>query len=145
VWAGGAQEIARELQTTLPLVDVAVGTEEEIAAAAGLAGEAALARVRALCPGLVVMKQGPRGATAFAQGEMPVHVPGFPVTVLNTLGAGDGFMSGFLSGWLRGDPVARCLRTANAVGAIVVTRHGCSPAMPTQDEVRAFIAEKEGS
>ena len=66
--------------------------------------------------------------------------PGFPVEVFNTLGAGDAFMAGFLRGWLRGEPLERCCRYANACGAIVVSRHGCAPAMPTWAELEHFLA-----
>jgi 5-dehydro-2-deoxygluconokinase len=66
-------------------------------------------------------------------------VPGFPVEVFNSVGAGDAFMSGFLSGWLREEPLEECLRLGNACGAIVVSRHGCSPAMPTPEELEYFL------
>jgi 5-dehydro-2-deoxygluconokinase len=48
-------------------------------------------------------------------------------------------MSGFLSGWLREEPLEECLRLGNACGAIVVSRHGCSPAMPTREELEYFL------
>ena len=66
----------------------------------------------------------------------------FPITVLNVLGAGDAFASGFLYGYLQGWPLERAARMGNACGAIVVTRHGCANFMPTLDEVSAFIAER---
>ena len=52
-------------------------------------------------------------------------------------------MSGFLSGWLREKPLEECLRLGNACGAIVVSRHGCSPAMPTSEELEYFLALPE--
>ncbi len=132
----------RELQAILPLVDLAVGTEEEMAAAAGVSPELALGALRKLTNALLVMKLGPRGAVAHPVNEAPVMVPGFKITVLNTLGAGDGFMSGFLRGWLTGEGLENCLRLGNAVGGIVVTRHGCAPAMPSLDEVNALMREQ---
>jgi 5-dehydro-2-deoxygluconokinase len=65
---------------------------------------------------------------------------GFGVEVFNVLGAGDAFMAGFLRGWLRDEPLARCCEWGNACGAIVVSRHGCAPAMPTWQELQAFLA-----
>ena len=56
------------------------------------------------------------------------------------LGAGDAFSSGFLSGWVRGEDYDACARYANACGALVVSRHGCAPAMPTRVELDYFIA-----
>jgi 5-dehydro-2-deoxygluconokinase len=67
-----------------------------------------------------------------------VH-PGFPVDVLNVLGAGDGFMAGLLRGWLRGEGWERACTYANACGALVVSRHGCAPAMPSFIELETFL------
>ena len=58
----------------------------------------------------------------------------------NVLGAGDAFMGGFLRGWLRDEPIEQCCRLGNACGAIVVSRHGCAPAMPTWPELEVFLA-----
>jgi 5-dehydro-2-deoxygluconokinase len=116
--------------------EVVVGTEEEVEAAGGEG------RLRDLCPKILVIKRGPRGCTVFERGKNPVDVPGFKIDVLNVLGAGDAFLSGFLRGWLHKWEPARCARLANAVGAIVVTRHGCAPAMPTFSEVEAFLKER---
>jgi len=56
------------------------------------------------------------------------------------LGAGDAFSAGFLSGWLRGEDYDACCRYANACGALVVSRHGCAPAMPTKVELDHYLA-----
>jgi len=91
---------------------------------------------------------GAMGAIVFP-GDIPedlgegVTVPGFPVEVFNSVGAGDAFLSGFLSGWLRDEPLEECLRLGNACGAIVVSRHGCSPAMPTPQELEYFLEMPE--
>ncbi len=65
------------------------------------------------------------------------------VEVLNVLGAGDAFSAGFLSGWVRGEDYDRCARYANACGALVVSRHGCAPAMPTRVELDYFLAHAD--
>ena len=57
------------------------------------------------------------------------------------LGAGDAFLSGFLSGWVRGWDYDACAARANACGALVVSRHGCAPAMPTPAELDYFLAQ----
>ena len=62
-----------------------------------------------------MLKVGAMGAIVFP-GEIPddledgIRVPGFPVEVFNSVGAGDAFMSGFLRGWLREEPFEECLR-----------------------------------
>ncbi|MCB2138115.1 MAG: DUF2090 domain-containing protein, partial [Rhodobacteraceae bacterium] len=66
--------------------------------------------------------------------------PGFPIEVFNVLGAGDGFMSGLLKGWLDGETWPRALTYANACGAFAVSRHGCTPAYPSWDELQFFLS-----
>ena len=137
--------VSEQLQAVLSGCDLVVGTEEEVHIAGG-SGEtlAALRRIRELTRGLVVMKRGPMGCVAY-DGPIPDAVdggligPGFPVEVFNVLGAGDAFMAGLLRGWLRGEPLLEALRFANACGALVVSRHGCAPAMPSWTELRHFL------
>jgi len=139
------------LQRVLPACDLVVGTEEEIHVLGGSTDTlAALRAVRERTDALLVCKRGPKGCSAFP-GPIPdsldegVVGPGFEVEVFNVLGAGDAFMSGFLRGWLRDLPLERCCEIANAAGAIVVSRHGCAPAMPTWVEMEAFLADRNRS
>jgi hypothetical protein len=87
----------------------------------------------------------PMGAAAFT-GAIPDTLddgeagPGFPIEVFNVLGAGDGFMSGLLKGWLDGEAWPVALTYANACGAFAVSRHGCAPAYPSWEELRFFLA-----
>jgi len=138
--------VSEQLQAVLPLCDLVVGTEEEVHIAGGSSDSAtALRRVRELSPALLVMKRGPMGCVAYP-GPIPADLDagvsgqGFPVEVFNVLGAGDAFMAGLLRGWVRGEPLADALRYANACGAIVVSRHGCAPAMPSWVELSHFLA-----
>ncbi|WP_244471283.1 PfkB family carbohydrate kinase, partial [Rhizobium ecuadorense] len=64
---------------------------------------------------------------------------GFPVEVFNVLGAGDGFFAGLLKGWLDGEDWPTALRYANACGAFAVSRHGCTPAYPSLQELNFFL------
>lgn len=137
--------VSAQLQAVLPQCDLIVGTEEEVHIAGGSTDTlAALRRIRELSPGLIVLKRGPMGSVAFEH-AIPGALdegqagPGFPVEVFNVLGAGDAFMAGLLRGWLRGEPLLQALRYANACGAIVVSRHGCAPAMPTWPELQQFL------
>jgi len=142
-----ASAFAREVDGLLRSATLAIGTEEEIAAAADTSEicEGAQALIERGIRALVV-KRGARGATIFRPGAPPVNVAPFPVRVLNVLGAGDAFASGFLYGYLQDWPLERAARLGNACGAIIVTRHGCANFMPTLDEVNAFLSERgEGS
>ncbi len=144
--AQASAAVTRELQAFLEDCDLVVGTEEEIRVAGG--GDSALEALRAIrarSKATIVMKRGVEGCVVF-EGAIPddisqgLVVAGFPVEVLNVLGAGDAFLSGYLSGWIEGLPAAHCARRGNAAGAIVVTRHGCTPAMPTRAELEEFLA-----
>jgi len=138
-----AAAFAAELQALLASATLAVGTEEEVAAAAnGAAAADTVAALLATGIAALVMKRGARGATIYRRDAPAIDVPPFPITVLNVLGAGDAFASGFLYGYLQGWPLERAARLGNACGAIIVTRHGCANFMPTLDEVTAFLAER---
>jgi len=135
-----------QLRQLLRSATIAVGTEEELAAATG-DGDVARGAALLLTTGIqaLIIKRGARGSTVFRSGTAPSDVAPFPIEVLNVLGAGDAFASGFLYGFLQGWPLERAARMGNACGAIVVTRHGCANFMPTLDEVAAFVAERGAS
>ncbi|MCZ6882963.1 MAG: 5-dehydro-2-deoxygluconokinase [Gammaproteobacteria bacterium] len=139
------QEVTAGLQSILPDCDLVVGTEEEVHIAGGSTDtRQALRHIRELSSAVIALKRGPLGCVVFT-GEIPddleqgIKGPGFSVKVFNTLGAGDAFMSGLLRGWLREEPWERCCQYANACGAMVVSRHGCAPAIPSWDEMAQFI------
>jgi 5-dehydro-2-deoxygluconokinase len=93
---------------------------------------------------VLVCKRGAAGAVAF-EGAIPDSLdagqtgPGFPIEVFNVLGAGDGFFSGLLKGWLDGESWPKALEYANACGAFAVSRHGCTPAYPSLTELQFFL------
>ncbi len=151
------------VRSVLPLVDIAIGTEEEINAAMlrdpsqieisdsqisapTISGdtEANVHSLLALGPEAMVVKRGARGATVHLQGGERIEVPGFPVEIYNILGAGDAFASGFLYGLVKGWDWYKACRMGNACGAIVVTRHGCANFMGYEDEVLKFIESRGG-
>ncbi|WP_420333991.1 bifunctional 5-dehydro-2-deoxygluconokinase/5-dehydro-2-deoxyphosphogluconate aldolase [Roseibium sp.] len=138
-------KVTEKLQSTLHLFDLIVGTEEEFHIAGGTTDTVeALRNVRKVSDATLVCKRGPMGASAF-EGEIPdsldegVSGPGFPIEVFNVLGAGDGFMSGLLKGWITGEDWVTSLTYANACGAFAVSRHGCTPAYPSWEELQFFL------
>ena len=137
--------VTAKLQKSLHLFDLIVGTEEEFHIAGGTTDTiAALRAVRAVSAATLVCKRGADGAVAFT-GAIPDTLdegeagPGFPIEVFNVLGAGDGFMSGLLKGWLDGANWPTALKYANACGAFAVSRHGCTPAYPSLEELEFFF------
>ena len=140
-----SEAVTAKLQSTLHLFDLIVGTEEEFHIAGGSTDTiAALRAVRAVSNATLVCKRGAAGAVAFT-GDVPDSLddgeagPGFPIEVFNVLGAGDGFMSGLLKGWLDGEDWPTALKYANACGAFAVSRHGCTPAYPSWEELQFFF------
>ena len=140
-----SEAVTAKLQSTLQLFDLIVGTEEEFHIAGGSTDTiAALRAVRAVSDATLVCKRGADGAVAF-EGSIPDTLddgqtgPGFPIEVFNVLGAGDGFMSGLLKGWLDGEDWPTTLKYANACGAFAVSRHGCTPAYPSWEELEFFF------
>lgn len=137
--------VTAKLQTTLHLFDLIVGTEEEFHIAGGSTDTLeALGAVRAVSAATLVCKRGPLGASAF-ESAIPQSLDdgqsgqGFPIEVFNVLGAGDGFFSGLLRGWMTGEDWPTSLKFANACGAFAVSRHGCTPAYPSFEELQFFL------
>ena len=138
-------EVTEKLLATLHFFDLIVGTEEEFHIAGGSTDTIeALRCVREVSGATLVCKRGAAGAVAF-DGAIPSSLddgqtgPGFPIEVFNVLGAGDGFFSGLLKGWLDGEDWPTTLKYANACGAFAVSRHGCTPAYPSWEELQFFF------
>lgn len=85
--------------------------------------DAQLQGIAALGASQVVVKTGAAGAVALIDGER-MRQPGFPVQAVDTVGAGDAFVSGYLAELLAGAPGVSRLRTAAACGAIACTAPG---------------------
>ena len=139
--------VTQQLQEVLPEFELLVGTEEEFFIAGGIAGDlmACLRAVRQLSAATLVVKRGADGCTVI-EGDIPAHIDDSPtfkgerVEVLNVLGAGDSFLSGLMASLLQGKDWAASTQVANACGAIVVSRHACSAAMPTPAELAHWFS-----
>ncbi len=150
------------MRAVLSKVKIAIGTEEEILAATmedtsqvtikdqqisapEITGNIDESIKKILTTGVetLIVKRGKDGASICRKDGSMEDVPGFPVDVLNILGAGDAFASGFLYGVLKGWGLYQSCRMGNASGAHVVTQKGCANFMPTLEESMTFI-EKNG-
>ncbi len=91
--------------------------------------------------GLAVITLGPGGGVAIEPGGNITRVPGFPTKVVDTVGAGDTFMAGFLDGWVKLElSLEASLERGAAAASIVCARRGAQP--PTSAEVDDLIAER---
>lgn len=151
------------VRALLPKVKIAIGTEEEILAATlqsaeqisikhqqisapEISGdiEASIKKIISSGPEVLIVKRGSKGATVHYKDGRVEEVPGFPVDVLNVLGAGDAFAGGFIYGYLQGWDLYTSCRLGNACGAWVVQKPGCANDMPYYDEVMAFAEARGG-
>ncbi|WP_337266439.1 bifunctional 5-dehydro-2-deoxygluconokinase/5-dehydro-2-deoxyphosphogluconate aldolase [Oryzifoliimicrobium ureilyticus] len=144
-----SDHVSTKMKQTLADCDLIIGTEEEILIASGADDVlSALKEIRRLSPATIVLKRGAKGCIVYDGPiaddlEAGIVGRGFPIEVFNVLGAGDAFMSGFLRGWLRDEPLETCATWANACGAFAVSRLLCSPEYPTWAELDFFL--KNGS
>ena len=116
----------------------------EFLARAGFAGDpvdVAASWVEQYDLGLAVVTLGPGGGVAVEPGGAVTRVPGFPTDVVDTVGAGDTFMAGFLDGHAaRGQSLEESLRRGAAAASIVCSRQGAQP--PTTAEVEELLARR---
>ena len=135
------QQVSKIYQSILPLCDLIVGTEEEICIAGGYDDVPdSIKQIRQFTNAPLVIKLGAKGSEVhFGAKYNSLQTKPFPVEILNVLGAGDGFMAGLLSALLQGKSWELATTYANASGALVVTRHGCAPAIPYKEELEYFI------
>ena len=106
--------------------DVVIGNEEEVEAS-GVTDATSL-----------VLKRGERGATVIEQDES-TDVPGFPVDVVNGLGAGDAFAAALGHALLHDLPLVEAVRRGTVAGGLVASRLACSDAMPRLDELETAL------
>ncbi|MCU7549432.1 5-dehydro-2-deoxygluconokinase [Chitinophagaceae bacterium LB-8] len=151
------------VRALLPKVKIAIGTEEEILAATLQNAEqisikhqqisapeikgnldASIQKIISSGPEILIVKRGSKGVSIYYKDGQQQDVPGFPVEVLNVLGAGDAFASGFIYGYLQGWSLYKACRLGNACGAWVVQKPGCANDMPYYKEIMQFADSRGG-
>ncbi|MBB5778112.1 5-dehydro-2-deoxygluconokinase [Nonomuraea jabiensis] len=123
----------------LPYANVAVGNLDEVENAVGVRDpEAAAQALLDAGVKVAIVKMGPEGVLARTSEESVVAEP-VEVKVVNGIGAGDAFGGAICLGLLRGWPLERTVRFANAAGAFVAARLACADAMPSTAEVEDLL------
>jgi sugar/nucleoside kinase (ribokinase family) len=102
--------------------------------------ECALRALRHTHPGWLVVTLGDRGSMLL-EGERLHRAPAFPVSAVDTSGAGDVFRGAFIYAWLRGDGPVDILRFANAAAAFSCTREGALGGVPTLEEIALLLEQ----
>ena len=115
------------------LSTIVIGNDDEFAVMGG-----GIDLAKSLNAEIVIYKMGERGSVTFTNGES-FETGIFKVQALKPTGAGDSFMAAFVTSLAQGMNVKSSVHRGSAAAAIVVTRVGCAPAMPTQDELSNFM------
>ena len=127
------------LRDLAELADIVFGGAEEFALLyPGSSIADAAARLRDAGCATTVLKQGPDGASVFTRDSV-VASPGFAIDVVDTVGAGDAFVAGYLSALLAGFDLDAALRRANACGAMACLVPGDWEAAPTLRDLERFL------
>jgi sugar/nucleoside kinase (ribokinase family) len=91
---------------------------------------------------IAVAKLGKKGSMAYSEGKL-YQAASYPVTAVDTTGAGDSFNAGFIYGFLKGKSIEECLKFGNGCGALSVTALGGNTGFPTEAELIKFISDSE--
>lgn len=136
------EEAGLAARLALPFVDVLIGNQLELKLVAGVDDlDRATKKLRDKGVPTLVSKLGESG-TRVLTADDSVFLPPYAVEVISTIGAGDGFASGFLYAMLRDRSLLECLHYGNAAAAIVVSRLSCSEAMPSISEVEQMLRQQ---
>jgi len=144
LWTPGqARPVLSELVRS---ADIVIASEDELGlVVAGRAADEADAAAELAACGVsqLVIKRGAGGASVWHEGRAH-HAPAIPVTVLDTIGAGDAFTAGYLSGLLDELGPADALHRGTVTGAFAVACLGDWEGLPDRDEL-SLLDSQDGS
>ncbi|MEP0521270.1 MAG: 5-dehydro-2-deoxygluconokinase [Hyphomicrobiales bacterium] len=143
-WASN-EEAADVYSKAAQYCDIVIGNDDEFGVMAGgkELGRAFAENLAKTTASIVVYKMGEFGSVTFA-GDKSFKTGIFRVDALKPTGAGDSFMGAFIASLAAGMPLEICVERGSAAAAIVVSRVGCAPAMPTREELEEFINNHAG-
>ena len=139
---GSLQEASRTYLKVAEISDIVIGNDDEFGVMAedyneGIKLAQKLSKSTA---SIVIYKKGEQGSITFAENEK-IKTGIFQVHALKPTGAGDAFMGVFISSLLNKKSIKDSVIYGSAAAAIVVTKVGCSPAMPGKEELKLFLKE----
>ncbi|TWT27910.1 sugar kinase [Planomicrobium sp. CPCC 101110] len=136
------EKARKAYETVLPEVDILLTGLDEIQLISGKQTiEELVEYVKKFGIRDLVIKDGEKGSKLFRNGNW-TESPGFSVTPIDTVGAGDGFDAGYIYGILNDLTEADLLKFANGVGALVTTVTGDNEGLPYLEEVKDFVSNK---
>lgn len=140
-WVSATDAAATYSQAAM-LSDIVIGNDVEFAVMAGGDGRNFAKALSQQHHKIAIYKMGERGSITYGD-EKIFTTEIFSVKALKPTGAGDAFMAAFVMGLQSKLELQTCVLRGSAAAAIVVTKVGCAPAMPTYDELNTFINNHE--
>ncbi|WP_264184019.1 sugar kinase [Bacillus shivajii] len=138
------EEAKKTLLDFLPHVDIVLSGEEE---AELLFGERTIEEYIEIFKDYgvedIVLKRGEEGSVGYRNGEMVYADPVKPKSVVDTVGAGDGFNAGYVYSYLNGKSLEESLHFANVIGSMVVTVSGDNEGLPYVEDVLAKVNNEQ--
>jgi 5-dehydro-2-deoxygluconokinase len=137
-----AHEAAETYRAAIEASDVVVGNDDEFAVVAnGLHEDGRqLAEELGQDDKTIIYKMGEKGSIVYSKNET-FETGIFPVTAIKPMGAGDAFMASLMASMATGHPLRDAVLRGSAAAAMVVSRFGCAPAMPTSAELDTFVSQ----
>ena len=132
-----------DLSGILPMIDFITPNEDEARYYSGQDEPEAMADVF-LSYGVknVIIKLGGRGCL-LKNREITLQLPAYRIDAVDATGAGDNFIAGFVSEFLRGSSLSDALHFANACGAVCSTMVGAGTAIKSRDQILQFIKDNQ--
>jgi len=138
-WDPNERWHAEEISELLAATDVFLPSEDEIMHIYGGSNVYETLDAAPAHAGRIAVKCGARGAVSKAPGKERFAIPAFPVTPIDTTGAGDSFNAGYIYAYLAGQREREALRFACACGALATTRVGGASSVPSLQDVEALL------
>lgn len=141
---------AFDLTPIYPAIDILTPNQIEAAQLTGLPvnnvaeAEVAIAHLQRQGASTILIKLGEQGVLCGTPTEM-FHVPAFPVSVVDTVAAGDAFNGGLAVALAEGRSLKQVVMWASATAALSVGKSGAQPSMPTRSQVAEFLRQANTS
>lgn len=133
-----------DLPSLLPFVDVFMPNQDEILALTkSSSAEEGISKLKEFA-NTIVVKMGRRGSMAWQKGVIYRAEPFLNQQVVDAIGAGDSFASGFVSHFIKGHDIQRCLKFGNLTGAINTTAAGGTAAFSSHEKIKETALQRFG-
>ncbi len=141
---------AMDLRPIYPFIDILTPNQVEAAQLTGrsvnnlLEAEKAIAHLQQQGATTVLIKLGEQGVLCGTPQET-FHIPAFPVSVVDTVAAGDAFNGGLAVAIAEGRSLQQAVIWASATAALSVSQAGAQPSMPTRSQVGDFLTQADAA